>query len=266
MRYRLLLSLWLLSDLILFLKIYALSYVLRVGFILSTDLPLDRYMIATALAAPLWLAVLLTTRAFALTRDQASLRNGAYLTFAAIVGVASFTLVHYFLYAAFSSRLLLVYAFLLTALGSWAWHIIFNAILRRMVRRDPPSFPTLIVGVTRESRALIRTLNQTISPLKPVAVLDGRGVSDKEIDGVPVLGKLNKLEDVIHAHKITHLIQGSDLEQTLNLLSACRRAGITYMLLPSVLGIVEGGERVEPLAGMPMTIVSSDPKWMWFFR
>jgi len=83
---------------------------------------------------------------------------------------------------------------------------------------------------------------------------------------VPVEGKLNKLEEVIKKYGITHLIQCSDLEQSMNLLSACRSHGITYMMLPSVLGIVEGDERTEILEGRSMTTVRPpEPRWKWFF-
>jgi hypothetical protein len=39
------------------------------------------------------------------------------------------------------------------------------------------------------------------------------------------------------------------------LLSACRRRCITYILLPSVLGIIERDERIESLDGFAVTIV-----------
>jgi hypothetical protein len=86
-------------------------------------------------------------------------------------------------------------------------------------------------------------------------VLDGQGIKDTEIDGVPVRGKLDKLEETLVHEHITHLIQCSNLEQTMNLLSACRNRGITYILLPSVLGIVERDERVESLEGHAVTVV-----------
>ena len=267
MRYRLLLTVWLASDLLLFMLSYALAYFLRVGWILSSDFPFDRYLMAVVIAAPVWLLVLVTTRTFALTRSQATLRNIAYIDYAAVVGCAFFALTYYFLYGYFFSRLLLIFALLLTSVGTWVWHIVYERILRRLLRRHPPAFPTLIVGVTRESRRLIELLERHRSPLKPVAVLDGAGVKDKDIAGVPVLGKLNKLEDTLERHGITHLIQCSDLEQSLNLLSACRNRGITYGLLPSVLGIVERDERIESLEGQPVTIVSPErTPVFWFFR
>lgn len=266
MRYRILVLGWLLTDLCVFISAYSLAYFLRVGWILSTDFPFKPYITVVAVTAPLWLVVLATTRTFALTRSQRTLRNFAYIAYSAAVGTAIFALGYYFLFGLFFSRMLLVYALVLSSLCIWVWHIAYHRFLRIMVRRNPPVFPTLIVGVTRESRELIAKLNKGTNPLKPVAILDGKGCKDKEISGVPVLGKLNKLEEVLGTG-ITHLIQCSDLEQSLNLLSACRQKKITYMLLPSVLGMVERDEKIETLEGQPVTIVSPKQSPItWFFR
>lgn len=266
-RYRTLLFLWLLSDALLFIKAYVLAYFLRVGFIFSTDFPFTPYLSVVLVTAPFWVLLLLVTRSFALTRSQNSLRNYFYIVYASLTACAVFSLGYYFVYGLFFSRWLLVYALILSAVFGAIWHNVYSYILRRLLRADPPCFPTLILGVTRESTQLIRTLNSQKNPLKPVAILDGKGSSEKEIDGVPVLGKLNKLEEVLQKYKITHLLQCSDLEQTLNLLSACRQRGITYMLLPSVLGIVERDERIETLEGQPVTMVAPKKSALsWFFQ
>ncbi len=266
MRRPLLLILWLLTDLALFVGCYALAYFLRVGWVLSTAFPFDRFLLIALLTAPLWLATLIATRTFALLRNQESLRTGMYIAYAAVVATALFALGYYFVYGLFFSRLLLLTALALTVVLPWGWHIVFGRLQRRLLRRAPPAFPTLIIGATRESRALIESLQRSRNPLTPVAVLDGRGTPEPEIAGVPVRGKLNKLEDVLTGQRITHLLQCSDLEQSLNLLSACRNRGITYLLLPSVLGMVERDERVETLEGQPVTVVRpKEGKWKWFF-
>ena len=240
MRYRILLALWVITDLLLFVASYAIAYFLRVGFILSTDFPFNHYIISVCIAAPLWLLVLATTRTFFLTHRQTTLRNGAYMFYAAVVGVAFFTLIYYFEYTQFFSRALLIVALVLQAGILWLWHIMFDAFRRSMLRKNPPTFPVL------DSSHAMRV---------PVAILENKGIKDKDIEGVPVLGKLNKLEDVLATKHITHLIQCSDLEQSINLLSACRARGITYMLLPSVLGMVERDEQIESLEGWPVTVV-----------
>lgn len=269
-RPRLLLALWLLSDLALFVGLYALSYFLRVGFFFSSDFPFAPFLWSVVTVAPLWLLVLSTTRTFALTRNQRTRRNAAYIAYAALVGVSLFLLSYYFQFkASFQglSRLLLLEAFLLTAVGVWLWHLCFDTVRRMILRRSPPSFPTLIIGATREAASLIEQLNRHRNPLTPVAILDGHGAKEREISGVPVCGKLDRLEETLERQNITHLIQCSDLEQSLNLLSACRSRSITYMLLPSVLGIVEHDERVESLEGHPVTVVEPrEQRGLWFFR
>ncbi|PIP65712.1 hypothetical protein COU77_00450 [Candidatus Peregrinibacteria bacterium CG10_big_fil_rev_8_21_14_0_10_49_16] len=266
MRHGHLIILWLLTDMILFIGLFVLAYFLRVGFIFSTDFPFDRFLTTTLLITPLWLSALISTRTFALMRRQTSIRNGLHIAFCAVIGTALFALTYYFLHGAFFSRLLLVQALLLTWGIIWMWHMLFSHVLHYVLRKTN-TFPVLVVGVTRESMRLIDLLQKKKSPLKPVAILDGRGVKERDIHGVPVKGKLNKLEDVLQEDHITHLIQCSDLEQTINLLSACRNKGITYMNLPSLLGIVERDERVDRLEGQPVTIVSPKDKWWkWPFQ
>lgn len=266
MRYRVLLAGWLFTDLLVFIASYVLAYFLRVGWIFSSDFSFLPYISIVAITAPLWLIVLITTRTFALTRSQWSARNVAYILYCSVMGTAIFALSYYFLYGLFFSRMLLLYALSISFVAVWLWHLAFSRFQRIILRRNPPVFPTLIVGVTRESIALIKTLNASTHPLKPVAIIDGKGCKDTEIDAVPVRGKLNKLDEILN-EGITHLIQCSDLEQSLNLLSACRQKKITYMLLPSVLGIIERDEKVESLEGQPVTMVSpKESAFMWFFR
>jgi hypothetical protein len=77
----------------------------------------------------------------------------------------------------------------------------------------------------------------------------------KEVAGVPVLGKLNKLEETIKEKRPTHLIQCSNLEHTINLMSVCRQHGMTYLLLPSVLGVTGAAETVETIEGQNVIAV-----------
>lgn len=266
MRPRLLLFSWLLTDIVLFVLCYLLAYFLRVGWIISSDLPFKSFLLSVMLSALPWLLMLMTTRTFALGRNQQTVRNLSYIAYAAVGGGALVISAHFFLFKMFFSRTLVLIGILLTTLVVWGWHIAFSKLQRRILRRDPPCFPTMIVGVTREAKKLIELMEQNKSPFKPVAILDGTGVKETSIYGVPVLGKLNRLGEVLRERRITHLIQCSELEQSINLLSACRVQGITYMLLPSVLGIVERDERIESIEGKAVTVVGPRAKFLgWFF-
>lgn len=252
MRRTVLLALWLITDVALFIAAYIIAYFLRVGFIVSTDFPLDTYANTVVFVSSPWLLVMAGLGIFRLTRVQSDRRNLAYIFFACIMGSALFTLTYYFVYTAFFSRLLLIEAFVLNAAFTIIWHLAFDQWQRRILRRKAPAFPMLIVGITRETERVVAHMEDKQSPIKPVAILDAGGSPMKEIAGVPVIGKLNKLEDAIAQYKPTHLLQCSNLEHSINLMSACRQHGITYLLLPSVLGGINSKESVVFVEGQAM--------------
>lgn len=251
MRRTLLLAAWLITDIVLFVGAYVCAYFLRVGFILSTDFPLNLFVEAVLVISPIWIAVMLGLGIFRLTRVQSSKRNILHLLFACIMGLSLFTLGYYFLFGQFFSRLLLVYAGAFSFVLTTIWHLAFDQWQRRILRKDPPSYPTLIVGINRETERFIRLLNDKQSPFKPIGVLDSQGSPLKEIAGVSVLGKLNMLEEVIRTKKPTHLVQCSNLEHTINLMSVARQHKMTYMLLPSVIGSV-GHQSMDVIEGQTM--------------
>lgn len=265
-RHQTLVALWILSDATIFIGTYIFAYFLRVGWILSTDFPFRKLLTITIGITPFWLLILIALGVFHPLRNQKTLATFSHMSTAALLGVALFTLSYYFRFTAFFSRLLLIEAFFLSSMGLWTWHIIMQGIVRHVLRSPPLSFPTLIIGATREAARLIHTLEREQSPLTPIGILDSRSVRESLIAGVPVLGKLNILDAVLTEKSITHLIQCNDVEHTINLLSACRAHGITYMLLPSVLGIVERDERIESLEDFPVTVVRPKaPWWSSFF-
>ncbi len=254
-RHRLLIVLWLCSDALLFIVSFILAYFVRVGWIFSTNFPFAAFLAVVIGTTPLWLLILMFQRTFRLTDTQADTKHFLSLLWSNIVGVALFALAYFFVYDLFFSRLLLVEAFLFSTVILWFWHMFFTALARRSLWRDPPAFPTLIIGATREAAKLIETLQRKKNPLRPVAILDGRGTTLKALHGVPIIGKLDKLEETLDRHHISHLIQCSDIEQSLNLLSVCRNRSLTYLLLPSVLGIVERDEQVESLENVAVMVV-----------
>ncbi len=267
MRRAVLTILWLATDALVYTGAYALAYFLRVGWILSSDLPLRTYLFAVLLTVPGWLFVMTTMRNFGLTRRQLSLQNFFYIAYASLIGMAGFALVFYFFEQSLFSRQLLLLAGVLSACAVFAWHGVYDRLQRLALRANPPVYPLLIIGTNREAQSLIESLRRSRSPFQPVAVLDGRGGGPKEIGGVPVLGKLNVLEDVIRKKHITHIVQCDCLEQSINLASVCRAHGLSYLLLPYTLGVVEPLVRSETLEQHPVIAVHHrNAWWEWFFR
>ena len=81
MRRTVLLTLWLLTDAVLLVGAYAAAYFLRVGFIVSTDFPLNLYLQTVIIITPVWLLVLAELGVFRLIRVQTELRNIFYILF-----------------------------------------------------------------------------------------------------------------------------------------------------------------------------------------
>ncbi len=255
MRRLILLIIWLVTDAVLFLGAYVVAYFLRVGLIVSTDFPLNLYLQTVALVTPVWLLVMGELGVFKLFRVQSDKRNLLYVLFSCVMGSALFTLTYYFLFNRFFSRLLLVEAGLLSFIFAMFWHLAFDQWQRRILRKSPVAYPVLVIGTNREAERFITLLEEKQSPLKVTGILDPQGSSKKEIAGVSVLGKLNKLEDTIKSLRPKYLVQCSNLEHSINLISACRNHGITYMLLPSVLGVVSQHEEFVVIEGQPMAMV-----------
>lgn len=258
---------WLLTDALIFVGAYCFAYFLKVGWIFSSDLPFSTFLTATLMTVAGWLVVMVTMRNLALSRIQKSPRNFAYIAYACIIGMAGFALSFYFLKQTLFSRLLLLMAGTFSLFAVYGWHILFDQIQRRVLRMHPPTYPLLVIGTNREAERLVEKLQRKRSPIMPVAILDGKGTSRTEIAGVPVLGKLDKLERTIEEKKITHLVQCDQIEHSLNLLSVCRSKGITYMLLPYTLGIIEDRVPAEALEGKQVVAVPrGTSKLGWFFR
>ena len=113
-----LLFIWLLLDYLLFNAAYALAYFLRVGWILSSDLPLWDYMVVVALSGVPWLLMLIATRTFGLTRNQRTARNVTFILYAAVMGVALVTSGYFFLFQKIFSRMLMLEALMLSVVAT----------------------------------------------------------------------------------------------------------------------------------------------------
>ncbi len=226
----------LISDLVLLIGAFVLSYGLRVGWVWSTDLPFQPYFISASAAALGWILVLLSFRGYnpdvRFTRPVHLLK----VTIAGVTGTALFGLIYYFVQKEFFSRLLLVYIFAFGTGLMVLFHLFMQHMEKRLILSGIGITKVLIIGSHRGVEAFIQKLQRNSSRYVPVAILDGYGTKLKEISGVPVLGKLNILEDTIEQHDIGAIVQADNIEQVVNILHFCEQQSLEYYLLPYALG------------------------------
>lgn len=166
-------------------------------------LPLPMYF----LAALCWSGSLVITGAYRFDRPRRSLSHITQLTSAA--GTATILLAG-FLYMTYRevSRLQFVYSFILTLALLIALRAIVFLYIR--IRRDASLLEPsriLFVGAGTLGRDVVRTLKTyQSSGYHVIGYLDDDpALKDKEIDGLPILGTLDNLLDVVEANRVTEV-------------------------------------------------------------
>ena len=234
-------------DYILLIAAFVLAYFFRVGLIFSSDLPFENYFYVALITALVWIGILLVIRGYnpsvRLTRPIHILK----VFVAGLSATAVFGLIFYFTQLALFSRLLLVYIFLFGSMAMILFHLLMQYIEKKLIKKGYGNIRLLIIGSNRGVKSFVDELRKNTSPYVPVAVLDAHGTSQKEIFGVPILGKLNILEKVIDEYKIDAIVQGDNIEQLINIHSFCQQQGLDYYLLPYLFGAYQGQLQVKIL-------------------
>lgn len=232
-------------DLISLFAAFAFSYFLRVGFIFSTDLAFTPYAKTAAVSGFLWILSLLLFRGYhpsiRLTRPDQLIK----ILFAGIIGTSAFGLLFYFWQKAVFSRLLLLLIFFFGCFSVLVVHALMRLLEKAMIQKGYGLKRLLIIGTNRGVKSFLETLQKFTSPYIPVAILDGYGTGKKEVSGIPVLGKLNLLEDSVKQYRIEGIVQGDNPEQVLNLLYYCKQHKISYYLLPYFFGMVHDHLKIK---------------------
>jgi len=224
-------------DFVLILASFCLAYFVRVGFIFSTDFPFRQFLPVAIVSSLLTIIFAFLIKTYKEDQKILSLHHFLRTCFSSILQTALFALFFYFFYQSIFSRLVLVYITVFSFILVYAGHFVFDKFVRFLYSNGRGGIvKTLLIGTNREARKLIKFLQKNRSRNYIVAILDGYGSSLKEIEGIPVKGKLNKLEDVIKADKIEQIIQVDNLEQTMNVLNFAQKNNLQYILTPAVLG------------------------------
>ncbi len=224
-------------DFLLILASFCAAYFVRVGFIFSTDFPFQKFLPAAFAASFLTLIFAFLIKTYKEDQKVLSWHHFLRTGFSSILQTALFALLFYFFYQSIFSRLMLAYIAVFSLLFVYVGHILFDKIMRSLYAKGYGGVVrTLLIGSNREAQKLIKFLQKNKSRNYIVAILDGYGSSLKEIEGIPVKGKLNKLEVVIEEEKIEQIIQVDNLEQVMNILNFAQKNNLKYILAPSILG------------------------------
>jgi len=253
-------TLQIIVDVILILGAFALAYFLRIGFFFSSDFPFDQYAIIAGVTTLLTIFFMFFARTYKMSQQIISWRHVQRIAFVAIQSIAIFSVLYYFAYRTFFSRLILVYIFALSFIFIYSWHVIFRWILKKASHSNKGVYRTLIIGANRPAHDIVRLLLESKSHIKPVAIIDAHG-RHKVIHGVPVVGKMNRFEKAVAEHDIDYILQTDHLEQAINIINYALQNNIKYVMPPELLGIFQGFQSLEEIEGMPFLKVHKKKEW-----
>lgn len=234
-------------DVVLLVGAFILAYFVRVGWIYSSDLPFEPYVWTSILSAVAWVSALLVFRGYHPGVRFTRWIHVLKALIAGLTGTAIFGLVFYFGQQELFSRLLLAYIFSFGLTTMLLFHLIMQAFEKILISKGYGNVRVLLIGSNRGVKSFIQELQKNHSHYVPVAILDGYGTKQKDILGVPVLGKLNILEETIEKHQIDAIVQGDNVEQVVNIVHFCEQQDLEYYLLPYLLGMYQDSLRVETL-------------------
>lgn len=250
-----------LVDALLIIGAFTLAYFLRIGFYISSDFPFDHFILIAAITTPFTLLFMFFIRAYKLSQQIISFRHIQRLTFVALENIFVFMILYYFTFREFFSRLILIYAFGLTLIFTYAWHIIFKWILQKSSEREIGVYRTMIIGTNRPAQQIISMLINNKSHIKPVVAIDPHGSKKDVIHGIPIAGKMNVFEKTIADHDIDIILQVDNLEQSLNIINYAIQNNIKYLMPPELLGIFQGHQSLDEIEGMPFLKVKKKNSW-----
>ena len=116
----------------------------------------------------------------------------------------------------------------------------------------------LVVGTGEVARTAVSKMQRTPSlGCKPVGALadDGHTVT---LEGIPVLGKIDDIGDVIRAHKIDEVVvavPNLSKDRLTDIIHKCQGARVGIMVLPDLYEIIVSQAHITDLGGLPVVTV-----------
>lgn len=149
--------------------------------------------------------------------------------------------------------------------GLLIWRNLFHRFLRNSVVAQSLRQRVLVVGWNPEAERMTRTFEKQDICAYEVAgcVVSAQGrLSTPPTCGVPILGSVQDLEDLIHDHE-ADTVMVADLDcvkgEIVGIANLCEREMVRFQIVPSYFQILVSGLHLETVGGIPVLGVSQLP-------
>jgi len=267
-RVRTLFTLWLvLMDFLLIALAFALAYQLRVSIDwpepLANQVPLAEYMPLFVAQAFGIIGVLFLNRQYYIPRAVSRIDQIYYVFISVSVGILfAIALTTIFLRNDRAildyPRTMLVYNWLLTIVLLMLGRFLTNWVRKRLQDRGIGKDRVLLVGTGDTARMILQRI--VWSPglgYDLVGIVNGDG-EERQILGVPILGKPEDLPDLINEYRVDEVIVAipeKGHRETLHVISYCERGRVTIKVFPDLFQYITTTAGIEDLGGLPLLSV-----------
>jgi exopolysaccharide biosynthesis polyprenyl glycosylphosphotransferase len=157
------------------------------------------------------------------------------------------------------SRVMVIYSWLLTVVLVTVSRSLFVLIRNWLRKRGLWSDRLLIVGTGDVGRMILQKVRQMPRlGYRVVGFVDGESSPGQEIMGVPVLGGVDDIPDIIKEHDIEEVIIGRpelSHQEVLAIISRCERGQVGIKIFPDLFQIIATELSIGDLGGMPLLTV-----------
>jgi len=223
------------------------------------EYPWRAFLIVHALYSLVWLSAL------ALHGLYGKWKFSAGKSFSAIIlGWMVNSAITFFLKQIAFSRAVVIYAGVINAALIPGWRFLFKwlvrwgvGIFRDKLGQSILSKRTLIVGDAESADTIIRKLRTRVQMLNSIrgVVLAEPDESIAKVAGVPVIGSLDYLHEIIPRERIQEVIFSTDrlpYDKILSTIAASNGSQISFKLVPSNLSVIIGKAVTEHLDDVPL--------------
>lgn len=154
-------------------------------------------------------------------------------------------------------RVMVVYAWLLAILLIMLGRVVHQFIRNRLRDRGIGKDRLLVVGTGDVARIIVqRILWSPHLGYELAGVVDGTGATD--FHGVPVLGEVESLPELIEEHDVDEVIIATPEEghrEVVRIISYCERGRVSIKVFPDIFQFVTTDAGIDDLGGLPLLTV-----------
>jgi exopolysaccharide biosynthesis polyprenyl glycosylphosphotransferase len=256
-----------LNDLVMVGLAFYLAYWLRTTFTLPPAInigPYSDYLAMMALQMGTMLAVYFFSRLYDVKRSMSQLDEFYRIFAATSIGTIATIALTTFLFKNSQlqvdfPRVMIIYAWVFTILFVTGGRSVLSWLRIMLRKRGVWADRLLIVGTGEVGRMILQKVRQMPGlGYRVIGFVDGEAPAGQQIMGVPVLGNVDDLPNLIREHEIEEVIIGrSELthQEALAIISRCERGQVGIKIFPDLFQIIATELSIGDLGGLPLLSV-----------